>query len=50
MVSLAWCYVGLRVLHSLVQNTINRVLIRFSVFALSSLILAAMTVLNLMSL
>lgn len=50
LVSLAWCYVGLRVLHSLVQNTINRVLVRFSVFALSSLTLVAITVINLVSL
>jgi hypothetical protein len=50
LVMLAWCYVGLRVVHSLVQNTINKVMIRFSVFALSSLMLIAMTVLNLLQL
>ncbi len=43
-INLAWTYVGLRVAHSLVQNTINRVMIRFSVFALSSLVLMAITV------
>jgi hypothetical protein len=43
-VNLAWAYVGLRVTHSLVQNTINRVLIRFSLFALSSLALMAIAV------
>jgi hypothetical protein len=50
LVMLAWCYVGLRVVHSLVQNTINKVMIRFSVFVLSSLMLIAMTVLNLLQL
>ena len=50
LVTLAWCYVGLRVVHSLVQNTINRVMIRFSVFALSSLTLIGMAVLNLLAL
>jgi hypothetical protein len=39
---LAWAYVGLRVIHSLVQGTINRVTLRFIIFALSSLILGAM--------
>lgn len=43
-VGLAWTYVGLRVVHSLVQNTINRVAIRFMVFSLSSLALMAITV------
>ncbi len=43
-VNLAWAYVGLRIAHSLVQNTINRVMIRFSVFALSSLVLMAIAV------
>ena len=36
---LAWIYVGLRVAHSLVQATANRVLVRFVLFALSSLVL-----------
>lgn len=35
----AWAYVGLRVLHSLVQVTINKVLLRFAIFALSTLCL-----------
>lgn len=38
---LAWAYVGLRVLHSLVQGTINIVNIRFLVFAASTLVLIA---------
>jgi len=39
---IAWIYVGLRVLHSLVQVTANRVLVRFALFALSSLALMAL--------
>lgn len=39
---LAWAYVGLRVAHSIVQATINRVLLRFALFALSSLVLMAL--------
>lgn len=36
---IAWIYVGLRIAHSLVQVTINRVAVRFSLFAMSSLCL-----------
>jgi hypothetical protein len=36
--------------HSLVQNTANKVMIRFSVFSLSSLVLIAITIRNLMAL
>jgi hypothetical protein len=39
--ALAWGYVGLRVLHSLVQATFNRVVVRFSLFALGTLVLMA---------
>ena len=49
-VNLAWAYVVLRVVHSLVQNTVNKVMVRFMVFALSSLVLIAITVRNLMAL
>ena len=38
-VSLAWTYVALRVVHSLVQCTINNVTIRFTVFSLSTIVL-----------
>ena len=41
---LAWAYVGLRVLHSLVQVTINKIPLRFLIFALSSLCLIALIV------
>jgi len=40
--TLAWAYVGLRVAHSIVQATVNRVIIRFALFALSSLVLMAL--------
>ncbi|MEP5763671.1 MAG: MAPEG family protein [Halieaceae bacterium] len=43
-INLAWAYVGLRVAHSLVQNLGNKVMVRFSVFCLSSLVLVAITV------
>ncbi len=39
---LAWIYVGLRVAHSLVQATANKVMVRFVLFALSSVVLIAM--------
>ena len=42
--ALAWAYVGLRVAHSLVQSLVNNIMLRFSVFALSSLVLWALTV------
>ena len=42
--ALGWAYVALRVLHSLVQVTVNRVVIRFLLFALSSLVLIALIV------
>jgi hypothetical protein len=48
--TIAWVYVGLRVAHSLVQILSNRVIVRFMLFALSTLALmmlvvhAAMTV------
>jgi len=41
---LAWAYVVLRVLHSLVQATFNRVVVRFSIFAVGTLMLMALTV------
>ncbi|MFT3805459.1 MAPEG family protein [Arenimonas sp.] len=39
---LAWAYVGLRVVHSLVQSLINHIQTRFAVFSLSSLVLFAL--------
>jgi hypothetical protein len=42
--TLAWAYFGSRVIHSLVQATFNKIEVRFGLFALSSLILIALTV------
>lgn len=47
---LAWIYTGLRIAHSLVQATANKVMVRFVLYAISSVVLivliakAAMTV------
>jgi len=41
-VGLAWGYVAMRVAHSLVQATVNAVMVRFSIFALSSVVLAVL--------
>jgi hypothetical protein len=43
-VALAWAYVGLRVVHSLVQATRNVIPLRFAVFALGSAVLLALLV------
>jgi hypothetical protein len=43
-VGLAWAYVGLRVVHSLVQATRNVIPVRFAVFSLGSLVLLALLV------
>lgn len=42
--TIAWVYVALRILHSLVQIFSNRVVLRFSVFVLSSIALMALVV------
>ena len=39
---IAWAYVALRVIHSLVQATVNKVTVRFLLFVLSSLCLMAL--------
>ena len=44
MVKFAWAYVALRIIHSLIQVTVNRVLWRFAVFALASLALLALCI------
>ena len=41
---LAWGYVGFRVLHSIVQGTVNVVAYRFTLFLLASLCLIGLTV------
>lgn len=43
-VGLAWAYVALRVVHSLVQATRNVIAVRFAVFALGSFVLLALLV------
>jgi hypothetical protein len=43
--TLAWAYVGARVIHSVFQATKNVIEIRFALFMLSSLVLLALTVL-----
>ena len=43
-VALAWAYVGLRVVHSLIQATRNVIPVRFGVFALASIVLFALLV------
>lgn len=47
--TLAWTYVGLRVVHSLVQATINAIMLRWAVFMLSSLALLGMAILAAMA-
>jgi hypothetical protein len=42
LVMLAWLYVGLRVLHSLIHTTYNNVFHRLAVFATSNLVLLAL--------
>lgn len=43
-VGLAWAYVALRVVHSLIQCTVNYVPARFAVFSLGSIVLFVITV------
>jgi hypothetical protein len=43
-VTLAWCYVALRVVHTLQQTLWNKIEVRFTLFSLSSLVLIAMVV------
>ena len=42
---LAWAYVVLRIVHSLWQATVNRVPVRFAIFALATFCLVALSVL-----
>lgn len=41
---LAWTYVLLRVVHSLVQTLVNKIEVRFAIFFVSSLVLLALSV------
>lgn len=40
--TIAWIYVALRIVHSIWQATVNRVMVRFALFSLSSLALIAL--------
>lgn len=42
-IGLAWLYVALRVLHSLVQATVNIIMIRWLIFMAASVVLGALT-------
>lgn len=42
---LAWAYVGLRIVHSLWQATVNRIPVRFAIFGLSTFCLLALSLL-----
>jgi len=42
-VGLAWAYVGLRVIHSLVQATTNIIIVRFAIFIIASIVLMMLT-------
>lgn len=42
--TLAWSYVGIRIVHSLVQSTVNVITARFLIFMVGSLVLLALAV------
>ncbi len=44
MVKFAWAYVALRIIHSVYQSTINKVMVRFSIFMLSTVCLVVLAV------
>jgi hypothetical protein len=43
-VALAWAYVGLRIVHSLIQATVNIVMLRFLVFSIATFCLVGIVV------
>ncbi len=43
-IGLAWTYVALRIVHSLIQATVNIIMLRFLVFTISTLVLLALLV------
>lgn len=49
-VALAWSYVGIRIVHSLIQCTSNFIPARFAVFTVGTGVLMAMTVRNVIAL
>jgi hypothetical protein len=42
-IGVAWLYVVIRVIHSLVQATVNVIIIRFSIFIIASIVLGILT-------
>ena len=42
-IMLAWAYVAIRVVHSIVQATVNIIIVRFLIFSAGSLVLMALT-------
>ncbi len=48
-IGLAWAYVTIRIVHSLIQATANIIMLRFAVFTLGTLTLIALLVNTLMS-
>jgi len=42
--TLAWAYVGLRVVHSLVQATVNVIMLRWAVFTAASVVLIVLAI------
>lgn len=42
-IGLAWLYVAIRVVHSLVQATVNIILVRFLIFSVGSIVLIMLT-------
>jgi hypothetical protein len=47
---LAWAYVAIRIVHSLVQATVNAVLLRFAIFIAGTLLLAALAARDMLAL
>jgi len=43
-VLLAWIYVGLRIIHSIWQSTVNKLPVRFMLFTLSSIALTILAI------
>jgi hypothetical protein len=49
MVKFTWAYVALRIIHSVYQAVVNKVMVRFSIFALSTVCLVVLAVNALMA-
>lgn len=43
-VILAWTYVGLRIVHSIVQATVNIIMLRFAIFMISTIVLLILAI------